>query len=132
MELRSLFNILKISLYLGVLVLVGGCPRVAYVDLYNNTDMKLELNLAGLEESVRPGEHLKVRFTSSAFSIKSDLGLWSYTRNIPNSGMDGEFFDGTLTVQVETDGKIYVLRKGDKPPVQVSNYRQPEDYPLSP
>jgi hypothetical protein len=126
------FHILRLSLCLGVLAVIAGCPRVAYVDFYNNTNVVLKLNIDDTDSLVPPGEHSKIKFMANTFSIKSGLGVWIYGRNIPHSGMDGEFFDGTLKVQVEPDGKVYALRRVDRPPIKVSNYKQPAGYPLSP
>lgn len=131
MELKQ-FYFFRLTLCLGVLALITGCPRFAHVDLYNNTNAVLKLNAADIHSLVPPGEHSKFEFLSNTFIIESDLGVWIYSRNIPHSGEDGEFFDGTLKIQVEPDGTIYALRAADMPPIKVSNYKQPDGYPLSP
>lgn len=133
MELKAIYsNFIKYAFLLGVLVLLCGCPRIAWVDVYNNTNVSIQLNSAGIEKSISPGGHVRVRFPWDFFNITSDLGDWKYGRNIPHSGRDGEFFDGTLYVQIEGDGKAYAIRKEDKSPVKILNYEQPVGYPLSP
>lgn len=112
--------------------LLCGCPRVAYIDMYNNTGVNLDVDFGGLKGSIPPEGHEILRYTSDTFSVKSELGDWSYKRNLPNSGKDGEFFDGTLVIQIEADGKVFVVKKEDSRPVQASDYKQPEGYPLMP
>jgi hypothetical protein len=133
MELKKFYALLlKYFCFLSVFVMFCGCPRIAYLDAYNNTAVNIELNSAGYIASVLPGKHSRIRFTGSFFNIKSELGDWKYNRNIPYSGRDGEFFDGTLNIQIEGDGKVYAIRKGDKSPIQILNYEQPDGYPISP
>ena len=132
MELKYLLNTLKLIVFVSVFGMLCGCPRVAYIDLYNNSGVALDVDFGGLKASIPPGNHEILRYTSGAFNVKSELGDWSYKRNIPNAGRDGEFFDGTLVVQIEADGKVFAVKKEESRPVSVSNYKQPEGYPLIP
>ena len=132
MELKYLINTLKLLFCVSVLSLLCGCPRVAYVDLHNNSGVYLDVDFGGLKASIPPDAHEKLRYTSGTFNVKSELGDWSYKRYIPNGGEDSEFFDGTLVVQIETDGKVFAVKKEVSRPVSVSDYKQPKGYPLIP
>lgn len=108
-----------------------GCPRVAYVEIYNNTSSVLLVDSHGEKYTVTPNQSGRI-ILGYSLNVQSALGVWHYGRNVPHSGKNGDFFDGTLTVQIETDGKAFVVKKGDVPPVSVSDYEQPEGYPLLP
>lgn len=90
------------------------------------------MDIANINMQLNSGSVEKATISMEFIIIKSDLGDWKYIRNIPHSGYDSEFFDGTLTIQIEKDGKAYAIRKRDKPPVKTENYIQPDGYPLSP
>ena len=116
--------------FFALLVLgLTGCPRYAYVELYNNTPMDLTIDSSGLVQDVAPGQSLRFKFTGNSLQVKSNLGIWSYSRNIPYSGDDGPYFDGTLRIQINPDGVIYALKTGEVPPLS-SFTEQPQGYPL--
>lgn len=108
-----------------------GCPRFAYVEVYNNTTTVLMIDSSGLEKDVKPGQTARFRFTGNSFKVKSNIGTWGYSRNIPHSGRDGPYFDGTLRIQINADGVIYALKIGESPPLSDSS-EQPHGYPLYP
>ena len=111
--------------------LLTGCPRFAYIEIYNNTTALLIIDSSGFKKSVKPNQTIRFKFTGNTFNVKSQLGVWAYSRNIPGSGNDNLYFDGVLCVQVNMDGLIYVLKVGESPPL--SNYsEQPNGYPLYP
>lgn len=127
-----MINRLLFSFFFFALLFLGltGCPRSAYIEAYNNTMAGLTIDdSSGLIRDIAPGQSLRFRFTGHSFQIRSDLGIWNYSRNIPHSGEDGSYFDGTLRVQINSDGVIYALKTGDVPPL--SNFsEQPQGYPL--
>jgi len=123
---RSVFKIFLFSL---LIVGLTGCPRYAYVEVYNNTTMNLTVDSSGLVRDIAPGKSLRFKFTGNAFQVKSSLGIWSYSRNIPHSGSDGPYFDGTLRVQINPDGVIYALKTDEIAPLS-SFSEQPQGYPL--
>lgn len=117
-------------IFLALLVLgLTGCPRYAYVEAYNNTAVGLTIDASGLVQDVEPGKSWRFKYTGSSLRVKSSLGTWSYPRNVPHSGNDGPYFDGTLRVQINSDGVIYALRHGENPPLSDFT-EQPQGYPL--
>lgn len=120
---------LRVFIFLLLVIGIAGCPRYAYVEAYNNTEVALTIDSAGLVRDIAPRASVKIKFTSGSFQVKSSLGVWSYPRNIPHSGNDGPYFDGTLKVQINPDGIIYALRTNEEAPL--SDFaEQPEGYPL--
>ena len=122
---------IKIIFLLLCTVTLAGCPRVAYIDIYNNTFSAFLIDSHGEKYSVKPNQSVRLTLGYS-WQIESELGTWIYERNVPDGGAEGKFFDGTLVVQVNTDGKIYVAKKGDELPLSIVGYEQPEGYPLLP
>ena len=121
----------QILILIAVSASLAACPRLAYIDVYNNTPVQLEVNSSGYAGQIQPGGIVRLRLSGQQFSINSDLGHWVYRRRIPHDGEDGEYFDGTLRLQVNANGKIYALSKEATPPA--SDIReQPEGFPLIP
>jgi hypothetical protein len=107
---------------------LAGCPRLAYIEAYNNTDADLLLNSHGEKKTVKPNQSVRISLGYS-FQVESEVGTWSYQRNVPHSGSDGPYFDGTLRVQINPGGIIYALKTNEKAPL--SNFtEQPQGYPL--
>ena len=123
---------LTLIIVFGLLVyLLTGCPRVAHIEIYNNTSETLTINSSGLHSRVEPGALERFRYTGSSLQISSSLGSWDYLRNIPHGGNDGPFFDGTLRLQVNSSGLVHALRADDVPPVS-GLLEQPTGFPLHP
>lgn len=114
------------------MALLTGCPRVAYVNAYNNTGVEVTVGEeGGASAVVPPGGETTFRFTGYAVIVESTLGHWWYERNIPGGGQTGEFFDGTLRVQIEPDGALYALRPRERAP-KTHFPGQPDGFPLVP
>lgn len=120
---------LRIFLFLLLVIGVTGCPRYAYLEAYNHTDVTLTIDSAGLVQDVAPGTSIKIRFTGNSLQVRSSLGVWEYDRNIPHSGNDGPYFDGTLKVQINPNGVVYALRINEDAPLS-DIVEQPQGYPL--
>ena len=125
-------RILRGGKFVWILLLVAlltGCPRFVYIDLFNNTENELNILASSVEQKVAPGSKVKFKLSSTSFEVQSELGRWKYARNIPHSGEDGPFFDGTLRVQVNSDGTLFALKVSAKPPLE-SFPVQPAGFPL--
>ena len=111
---------------------ISGCPRMAYVDIYNNAGVDVSVSAGGKVTPISPGESKQVIFSSASMVVDSELGSWVYGRAlIPDHGENGPYFDGTVYVQVESDGQIYALQKSHaRPAVEFPD--QPEGFPLGP
>lgn len=112
------------------IIVLTGCPRLAYINAHNNTNIALLLDSSGEKQVVAPSQLVRMSFGND-FKIKSDLGNWNYRRNVPHGGYDGPFFDGTLRIQINPDGTIYALKAEWRPPL-TSFPEQPIGYPLKP
>jgi hypothetical protein len=114
--------IISIGVALLVATFLTGCPRIAYISLYNNTGVDIRAS--------DHGEHPK-SFLVSGSSVKFGFTGSFVQRNIPLGGKDGPHFDGTLRLQINADGRIYAL-KGDELPPLVEFPTPPTGYPLMP
>lgn len=119
--------------FLLCIILLGliGCPKIAHIEIYNNTPVVIEIDSAGYKRVLSSGESFTLKYTGESLSVVSELGKWFYPRNVPHGGNYGIYFDGTLRAQINADGAIYALKKSDIPPVE-SFSEQPEGYPLTP
>jgi len=109
-----------------------GCPKSAYIEAYKNTPTALTIGAPILERGItlKSGQTAQLRFNGNYLKIKSEHGILNYPRNIPHSGEDGPYFDGTLRIQINPDGVIYALKTGETPPVSDFT-EQPYGYPIA-
>lgn len=121
-----------VSLAFAVTLLaLAGCPRFASVIVFNNTEVSLTVEGAGNRYTVGPEGSIEFRFGGEGLLVTSDLGRWRYERKIPHGGADGPFFDGTLRLQIQSDGAAYAVPVGKMAPIVLPT-NQPEGYPLRP
>lgn len=127
-----------INRHLAVVLLVGlfasaltGCPKLAYIEAYNNTPTALMIEEPTLERgiTITSGQTVRFRFGGQYFKVKSGHGTLTYPRNIPFPGEYGSYYDGTLRIQINPDGMIYALKTGEAPPLS-GLPEQPYGYPL--
>ena len=119
-----------ISGYLFVLLLLTGCPRVAYLEVYNNTLSEITIDSSGWIDVIKPKEYQKIQFGHD-IQVRSDKGTWDYPRIVPHGGEDGPYFNGTLKLQLNENGYIYALKVSDTYPLNNLTI-QPKNYPLIP
>lgn len=110
-------------------VLLTGCPRIAYIEIYNNTLEELVIDSAGQKKTVGPGKSVQLKYTGENFKVNSTSGQWMYQRNVPHSGNDGPYFDGVLRVQINPNMQAFALKVDEVPPISDFS-KQPEGYPL--
>ena len=111
-----------------LLAFLTGCPRLAYIDVYNNTTSVFRLNSHGEIHTIKPAHSVRVNLGCS-LQIESELGVWKYLRAVPHGGDDGPYFDGTLRTQIDVDGVMYALRRGQHPPIS-GFFEQPYGFPV--
>jgi hypothetical protein len=119
----------KISIVLLVAISLSGCPRFAYIDLYNNTSEVIFVSASNEELKVDVGTRGSFKLTGSEFIVTSELGNWKYKRLVPHKGEDGPYFNGTLKAQINQDGKIYALELEESAP-KLTFESQPKGYPI--
>jgi hypothetical protein len=132
MRTRMNNRAISIIVLLAACFSLSGCPRMAYVDIYNNTGLDVSISVGGRITQVPRNSSERVMFNTASMHIESELGKWVYGRTlIPYRGEDGPYFDGTAYVQLEADGLIYVLQKtGVRPETEFPD--QPEGFPVGP
>lgn len=130
MKDKVLFWYLKFFIFFAILLPLVGCPRYAYVELYNHSGVTIEVSASGITKTIDPDQTEKFELTGRHFEVHSQLGYWVYPRNIPNMGEDGPYFKGTLRVQLNKNGDLYALKETQRFPVD-SFDDQPIGYPLS-
>ncbi|MEM0967482.1 MAG: hypothetical protein AAGJ81_15145 [Verrucomicrobiota bacterium] len=119
----------KITLVLVTFLFVG-CPRPTDVEVYNNTGTTLLLSNGRERKMIPPGESAKIRFRGG-IEVESDLGVWFYERKLHAIMNSPKFFDGTLRIQLEADGKAYALPVDIMPPADTFE-DQPNSFPYKP
>jgi hypothetical protein len=137
-------NISRFVLALGLCALLASCTLREYVYIYNNTGKPVEVMLTvdGKKKviSINPGaiefssvgkladgDILSVAVNDSTWNyrlVKADSKFWSYEGA-------GPFSKITYRMQIEGDGKIYILPRGADLPLK-SLPNQPRGYPLLP
>ena len=119
-------------LIIACCVALSGCPRMAYVELYNNTGTSISVDIHGALSDIPPNQKVGLRFGGQYLVVSSSLGQWRYDRTlIPYGGENGAYFDGTIYAQVNEDGHIYALKQSESPPL--SNFsEQPPGFPVGP
>ncbi|MEX2961177.1 hypothetical protein [Microbulbifer sp. TYP-18] len=124
---------IKLSALMTLLAIVlSGCPRIAEIDIYNNTGVSISLNSGGSITHISPGEVKVISFASNSLVVSSEIGEWKYSRDlIPYGGEDGEYFDGTVYLQINESGQVFATREQDKRP-QSEFGAQPEGFPIEP
>lgn len=124
---------IKTAIFLIIIsVLLSGCPRVAKLDFYNNTDVSVIIDIGGAHTEILSQTSKVLKFTSKNLMVTSSLGRWSYGRDlVPYGGEDGHYFDGTVYVQLNQDGYLYLIgHESARPLTMFPN--QPEGFPLPP
>ena len=104
--MNSLINRIGI-LSLIISLLISGCPQSAYLNIYNNTSDPLTINSSGYVVEVNPSNSVEIKFTGDDFSIKNNSDSWHYPRKVPHEGNVEPYFNGTLKLQINSDGAIY-------------------------
>ncbi len=100
--------------------------------MFNHAEVPVHIVHSGIESPlIAPGASYRFRFSAQEFSIVSAGKRWDYARRIPNGGENGIFFDGTLRIQLEADGTLFVLKKDEAFPITAPS-TQPEGFPLRP
>ena len=56
-ELGSIYNMAKLLFYIGILSILCGCPRVANLQIYNDTGIILNVESGSGSQSIPPGAY---------------------------------------------------------------------------
>jgi hypothetical protein len=123
-------------------VVLSGCTVPVTCALYNNTSTVInitQIDINGQERtfSLKAGEILKLGgWPLHNYKILFKDVVWHYDPPVPNndyveiSGF-GPWVKPIVYAQIEKDGRIFLLLKNQKPPIDTMPM-QPEGYPLLP
>lgn len=126
--------IITIFLFVCCIYLISGCSIATMLEFYNNTssDMKLIIDESTTCQ-VKKGQKILILFPSytKKFTIQIDKYMYEYPVVIPEKFIISPWFSSKrVYFQIESDGKIYVLKNGDFPAKTFP--AQPTGYPLIP
>lgn len=127
-----------ICLALFVVCFLGSCTIATEVEVFNNSSALVRLVIDGDVSRLKPGKDITIyeRELSNA-KVETDSISWTYVRpnRIPESFIAwrgwGFWRSRVAVVQIEADGKIWLLGVDQSPPVS-EFVEQPGGFPLTP
>ena len=127
-----------VCLVLLVASSLGSCTLATEVEIFNNTSAPVRLVINGDVSRLNPGKHTTIYEREIGHSsVETDGTSWTYDRRslIPESFIVwrgwGFWQSRVARVQIEADGKIWLLGIDQSPPV-TDFVDQPEGFPLVP
>jgi len=143
---ESRFSLPTAFMFLVITVLLSSCTVSLTCEIYNNTDMPLQVterDKHGQEKhfSLMPQKSIRLRdWGYHVYEVENENINWSYdppiasyipsSEYIETTGF-GPFFKRLIRAQLNADGKVYLIKIGQEPPVSEFT-GQPEGYPLVP
>jgi hypothetical protein len=121
----------------AALLAVAACSRAPYLIVFNRTEVALTIQRTPPYESdvtVTPGTAQRARFPDSMqLTVVAGPVIWRYMLEFPPRDLARWSTLGTpeFQLQVEPDGRVYVLPPTVTPPVDELP-PQPSGYPLVP
>ena len=121
---------------LWLTIAISSCSVSQSVLIYNNVGesilVRYRTTLGYRTDEILQGEFLEVR--RGVYEIIDGGCRVTYQPEgmapIDYIEHRGFFRKGRVRVQVEADWRVFILRPGDRPPIKVRDYSQPEGYPL--
>ena len=137
------FLILSRSFVLAIIALIVlSCSVPLKCDLYNNTSNSIsitQIDLDGLEMNFTLDAGASILLSGWAlhnYKIAFKDSLWAYDPPAPSQDYveitgSGPWIKPLVHAQINSDGSIYIVPKGQRPPIKIFT-KQPEGYPLFP
>ena len=116
---------------------IAACTRAPYLIVFNRTDAPLTIQRTppyDSDVSIAPGTMQRVRFPDSMeLTVVAGAVTWRYAVKFPPRDLARWSTLGSpeFQLQVEPDGRVYVLPPDARAPVQELPY-QPPGFPLAP
>ena len=135
-------NLFKYSSWLPIIAAIGllltGCSTASDVVIFNNANSAIEVTCRGQNIIVERNSSCQVSYDSIAegFTIRIDTNSSTYKIPVMNARKASKLskhktWMDILTVQLNSDGAIYVVAPDTKLPT--SQYpEQPDNFPLKP
>lgn len=129
-------KVFNLPLLIAITLLMSSCSMPVTFWLFNNTGYAITVITDEDELAIEAGDSDTATGLDYALSIRSETGYFEYeTGSIPLSHVHwigwGPFSKRMLYVQLESDGKIWILGAKPEPPI-ASFIQQPEGFPLEP
>jgi hypothetical protein len=121
----------------AAILAIAACTRAPYLVVYNRTDVPLTIRRTPPYESdvtILPGDTARVRFPDAMrLEVAAGAATWRYAVAFPPREMArwSTLSTPEFRVQVEPDGRVYVLAPDAMPPVRELP-PQPPGFPLVP
>ena len=116
---------------------IAACTRAPYLIVLNRSELPLTIQRTPPYESdvtIAPGSAQRVRFPDAMeLTVKAGAATWRYAVRFPPRELArwSKLGRAEFLVQVEPDGRIYVLPPDATPPMRELP-AQPEGFPLAP
>jgi hypothetical protein len=115
--------------------IIAGCSTPVRIHLFNNTDDEITVSYRaalGVRTDVIPPQESS-EFESAWFNLRRGACLLKYqAEGIPPSEYVGvQNSSRHLTVQLEPDWRIFLLRVDEVAPIEAKGYAEPTGYPLT-
>jgi hypothetical protein len=117
---------------------LGSCTIATEIEVFNNTLVPVQLVINGDVYRLKPGKDTTIYERELSHPIvETDSITWTYVRptRIPESFIAwrgwGFWQSRVATVQIESDGRIWLLGVNQSAPVS-EFVEQPEGFPLTP
>lgn len=117
------------------LVGLAACSIAVKSEVFNNSTQEIQITYrayAGMRTSIL-AKGKKLLLSSTLVEARLGSCTLTYREKIPPPEfVDTSGFYPRIHLQLEGGGVMFVLRNGDKAPVDVSAYEQPDGFPLVP
>jgi hypothetical protein len=116
---------------LGLLAVLS-CSASGRIHVFNNTLSVLRISGGDEKLEIEPGTALSTTWGGDLIAQVDGRGV-RYDIPFPPPGyVKAGFFRTETWVQVDHGGRVFVLKVGDKPPIDGESYAQPPGFPVSP
>jgi len=125
-------------LFATTVIVLGACSLAIRTHLFNNSGFEVTVNhqtSLGFRDTLLPPEK-EIEFGVSSFSLHwAPDGCrlkYLFTGRPPEEYFETDGLKLHRYVQLDPDGRIFILRVGDTAPVDSKSYTQPPGFPLTP
>lgn len=111
------------------------CPPTVKVSFFNGTAHTVVITRFDEATSIPPTEsrEFRVHAHEARLAIYSPAGLQEYSLSLRGVSHDfRNFWGGLVRLQLEPDGRIFILERGQHPSQPLTGVEQPPGFPLEP
>lgn len=116
---------------LVALTAIPGCSVKPRIHVFNNSDERVIIHIGPDELAIEPDATVSFLYENDDLSVEiGESPILYQISGAPQEYIRTGWFRSHITLQVEPDRKVFVLRAQDRPPVVTASYPQPTGYPL--